>query len=279
MVDGVPRGVDRHPLPTGQLEALPVHDPLRRRRRAEHAAQGPDHEPAAQRGQLVLAASPRRLASPRHRPGLGLLGRVVPQRVAGVVVGVVGDGGDLLPEVEGLGGGRRDPLGFEGRLLARQVAAAPVLGQRPGGEGAVGDELRCRLPLDPPRAAEVVGVRVGDDDGVDVADLEAGLAEAGLQGPPRRRARQPGIDHRQPPVVKEPVGVDVAQSRHPDRQLHPDDVGSDLGDLLGGRFLLLFSRPGRCRRRVARPTRDVGHALILFDGRRPTRRGAQTHAA
>ena len=50
-----------------------------------------------QRRHRVLRPAPRRLAAPGHRLALHLGGRVVAQRVALVVVGVIGDRRDLVP--------------------------------------------------------------------------------------------------------------------------------------------------------------------------------------
>ena len=58
---------------------------------------------------------------------------------------------------------------------------------------------------------------------------------------------QARVDDGEASVVDEAVHVHVAEAGHPDRQLHPQHTGRDLGDLLGGRFLflLLGSGPGR----------------------------------
>ena len=120
-----------------------------------------------------------------------------------------------------------------------------------------------RLAGDATGAAEVVGVRVRDDDGVDVAQLEAGALEPRLERLPGLRTGEPGVDDGEAALVHKAVGVDVAEAGHPDRELHAQDAGGDLDDVLARRLLLLLlrlRRPG-CPVGVTRPTRDVGHGL------------------
>ena len=65
---------------------------------------------------------------------------------------------------------------------------------------------------------------------------------------------RPGSTTAMPVVVDEAVHVHVTEAGHPDRQLHAQHAGRDLGDLLR-RWLLLLAR-----RRVARePSVSVGH--------------------
>src|SRR6185503_8749745 len=98
-----------------------------------------------------------RLAAPRHRPRVELGRGIVAQGVALEVVGVIVDGGDLLPrDVERLRGGRGDLLGFALLLLGREVVAAAGLRERPRGERAVRNELGAGLLANATRAAEVV---------------------------------------------------------------------------------------------------------------------------
>ena len=97
---------------------------------------------------------------------------------------------------------------------------------------------------EPPGAAEVVGVRVGDDDRVDVAcSSEPGAARGGRRAPSttagpagpgrrgRRRARPRGRSSSR------------GRARAADRELHAQDARRDLGDLVGRRLLLLLLRP------------------------------------
>ena len=63
---------------------------------------------------------------------------------------------------------------------------------------------RARLLLDPARAAEVVGVRVGDDDGVDVLHAVAGGRQPRLQRLPALRTGEAGVDDREAAVVESP---------------------------------------------------------------------------
>ncbi len=113
------------------------------------------------------------------------------------------------------------------------------------------DELGAGFARDAPRATEMVGVRVGHDDGVHVLQAEVGGREPMLQRLPGLRARETGIDDGETAVVDQAVHVDVAESRHPDRQLHAQHARRDLGDL-GRRGLLFLSG-------FARPRLRVGH--------------------
>ena len=125
------------------------------------------------------------------------------------------------------------------------------------------DQLGARLTGDPTGAAEVVGVRVGDDDGVDVAQLEPGGLQPGLERLPGLRTGETGIDDGEAALVEEAVRVHVAEAGHPDRELHAQDAWRDLDDLLARRLLLLLLRlrgPG-CPVGVTRPTRHVGHGF------------------
>ena len=110
-------------------------------------------------------------------------------------------------------------------------------------EAAVRDHARAGLLREARRAAEVVGMRVGDDHGVDVAHAQPGPREAGLERAPGRGPRQPRIHHRGAALVEERVAVHVAEARHADRQLHAEHRGRDLGHLLARRLLLLLARP------------------------------------
>ena len=76
--------------------------------------------------------------------------RVVAQRVALVVVGVVGDRGDHLfgLDVERLRRHRGDALGLGLFLLRRHVVAPARLVERPGRERLVRDQLRAGLLAD-----------------------------------------------------------------------------------------------------------------------------------
>ena len=129
-------------------------------------------------------------------------------------------------------------------------------------EGLVRDELGSRFLTDPARAAEVVGMRVRDDDGVHVTQPEARALQPVLERLPGLGTREPGIDHGQTAVVEQPVHVHVPETGHPDGELHTDDPGRDLGDVRGGGVLFLLVRPGR-RWTVARPTLHVGHRAIV----------------
>jgi len=125
----------------------------------------------------------------------------------------------------------------------------------------VGNELGPGFTGETAGTAEVVGVGMGDDDAVDVADPEAGAVQPVLEGLPRLRSGKPRIDDRETPVVEQALHVDVTEAGHPDRQLHPDDARCDLRDLLRRPLLLLLGRTRRRRRR--RRGLDVGHVVEI----------------
>ena len=70
-------------------------------------------------------------------------------------------------------------------------------------------------------------------------------AQTLLQRLPRLRTGQSGVDNRETLVVDEAIHVDVTESGHPDRQLHAEHAGRNLGDLVRRRFLFLLPRARR----------------------------------
>ena len=151
--------------------------------------------------------------------------------------------------------GRLD-LGALRLALGQRAVRARAL-HRPRRERVVRDQLGAGLACDAARAAEVVGMRVGDHHGVDVLEPVAGGLQPLLQRLPRLRARQARIDHGEPAVVDEAVHVHVTETRHPDRQLHAQHAGRDLGDLFRRRLLLLAGRARRSRLRVGHDRQGI----------------------
>jgi hypothetical protein len=136
--------------------------------------------------------------------------------------------------------GRGQVLGLD--VVDRVHARALGAGLERRAEGGVGDQLPPGLGRQPAGAAEVVGVRVGDDHGMDPLDRDAGLGQALPERLPRGRAGETGIDERGTPAVEQGVGVDVAEPGQGDRQLHAEDARAHLGHLGGGGLLFLLSR-------------------------------------
>ena len=104
------------------------------------------------------------------------------------------------------------------------------------------DDARAVLLVQADGTAEVIGVRVRDEDRVNVARLEVGLLEALLDRVPRVLTREARIDHGDAVAVDECVHVDVAEAGEPNGQLHAQDVLRDLRDLLRRFFLFLSLR-------------------------------------
>ena len=206
-----------------------------------------------------LTRAPRRDRAPRARRRFALLGVVVHE------VGVVVDRRQLVGlDVERLRERGRLDLGALRLAFGERAVRARAL-HRERGERVVRDQLRARLLRDAARAAEVVGVRVRDDDGVHVLELVARGLEPLLQRLPRLRTGQAGVDHGEPAVVDEAVHVHVTEAGHPDRQLHAQHARRDLGDLFRRRLLLLARRPGGFRLRIGHafagyptPNRQIG---------------------
>jgi hypothetical protein len=180
VVVGVAWSVERHPLAPAEGDDLGVVDAAGRRWGAHEATSGHAED-------LHLEAALERwpedlVAAPRHRPSER---RRVRRAVAGLVV------------VE--------------RFLFLRV--------EPRAEAAVGDDLGAVGVAHAAGAPEVVGVRVRDDDGVDVLGLVAGPLEPVDEGPPRLRPGHAGIDDGDAALVLEEVAVHMSEAGQHDRQL------------------------------------------------------------
>ena len=211
VVVGVAGRVHGHPLAARQFDRLPVDERPRRLWRGErrvHRFTG--REDAVEE----LLRRPAATSAPRCRFG------EVPLHRRGAIVGRVDvEGGGILVS------GEIGPVEHRAERLVRDDVGAGFVAQSHG-------------------TAEVVGVRVGDDDRVDVVDGEPGAPEAVDEVVPRFRAGEAGIDDGDAPFVLQHVAVHVAEPRHVDRQLRPQHSGGDLGDL-GRRLFLLLSRLAR----------------------------------
>ena len=211
VVVGVARRVHGHPFAARQFDRLPVDERPRRLWRGErrvHRFTG--REDAVEE----LLRRPAATSAPRCRFG------EVPLHRRGAIVGRVDvEGGGILVS------GEIGPVEHRAKRLVRDDVGAGFVAQSHG-------------------TAEVVGVRVGDDDRVDVVDGEPGAPEAVDEVVPRFRAGEAGIDDGDAPFVLQHVAVHVAEPRHVDGQLCPQHSGGDLGDL-GRRLFLLLSRLAR----------------------------------
>ena len=188
VVVGVAGRVHGHPFPARQFDRLPVDERPRRLWRGErrvHRFTG--REDAVEE----LLRRPAATSSPRCWFG------EVPLHRRGAIVGRV--------DVEG-----------GGILVSREIGPVEHRAER-----LVRDDVGAGFVAESHGAAEVVGVRVGDDDRVDVVDGEPGAPEAVDEVVPRFRAREAGIDDGDAPFVLQHVAVHVAEPRHVDRQLCP----------------------------------------------------------
>ncbi len=105
-------------------------------------------------------------------------------------------------------------------------------------EVVVRDQLGVGFLGEAAGAAEVVGVRVGDDDGVYVGHLEPGSLQAFLDRAPRRGTGHADVDDGEAVVVEQAVHVHVPQAGHGDGQLHLEDAVAEVGNFLARRDLL-----------------------------------------
>ena len=135
-------------------------------------------------------------------------------------------------------------LGMSGRLEGLDVRRSVALADRGASEmeGTVGDDLGARFFVDAHGAAEMIRMRMGDEDRMDMAGSETGLFQALRDRIPGLDARESGIDDGDAVLVDHGVHIDVAQTGNPDGQLHAQDVLRDLADLRAGVFLLLAFR-------------------------------------
>ncbi len=127
-------------------------------------------------------------------------------------------------------------------MLRRQIGVALRAAGATEMESAVGHDPGAGFLGDLDGASEMVWMRVGDEDRMDMARLEAGLLQAVLDRVPGILPRKSRVDDRGALVIDERVHVDVAQARDPNRELHAKDVLRDLGDLLLSIFLFLSLR-------------------------------------
>jgi hypothetical protein len=123
-----------------------------------------------------------------------------------------------------------------------------------GAERLMGDELDRLLALscEARCQAEMIRVTVGHVHRVHVVDGEVHRLQPGRQRVEFGRCGQARIHQRDAAVVHERVAVDVAEPGHLDGELDAQNVGSDLGDLIGRGLLLLLERPGGGRRHPPR---------------------------
>ena len=85
----------------------------------------------------------------------------------------------------------------------------------------------------------MIGMGVGDDDRMDIFDLQLCLFQTVLEGFEGTRRGESRIDDRRALRVRNRIAVDVAESWHGDRELHPKYVRGDFDDFLGGWLLFL----------------------------------------
>ena len=113
-------------------------------------------------------------------------------------------------------------------MLCRQIGVALLAAGAAVMESTVGHDPGARFFGDLDGASEMVGMRVGDEDRMDMPRLETGLLQAMLDRVPGILARKSRVDDRDALVVDERVHVDVAQAGDPNWELHAKDVLRDL---------------------------------------------------
>ena len=231
VIGRVTRRVHDEPLAVGELEHVAVLDRMRDHRndRVPDPAQHAPLELREQRRAGPLAAPGRAVAE----PALRRLARGGLRRVGAAALRLVG--------LRLVGRAR------SGEILDRNLGQRARRHRRSEAEAAVGDHRGARFLREARRAAEVIRVRVRDDHGVYVADLEPGLAQAILDRAPGAGARKPGIDDGGALRVEDRVAVHVPESGHADRELHAQHVRRDLADLRTRGFLFLSACHGGAR--------------------------------
>ena len=112
-----------------------------------------------------------------------------------------------------------------GLIRARVVARSPEQAK-----AGVRHEIGVGLGSEATGAPVVIGMRVGDEDGVYVAHLQPRSTKTRAERPPRVRARKPCVEHGDAAVIDECVRVHVAEPGQRDRELHAQHSGPDFGD-------------------------------------------------
>ncbi len=127
-------------------------------------------------------------------------------------------------------------------IMGTMDVFVPMLSMRGGPaemESAMCDDLGATFLLDLYGAAEMIRMRMCNEDGVNMPWLEARLFESMADGSPGRRSRQARVDDGRTVLVDQRVHVHMAEARNLNRQLHAKNILRDLGDFFAGIFLLL----------------------------------------
>ena len=236
----------RPPMP----DAVAVVHALGRLGRREQHPHGADHHPAPERRALIRRA-PRRDRAPRARRRLGLLGVVVHDIGSSLIVG-------------SSSGSTSSACASAAASISARFASPSVSARCGLGPFTVHVEnawcvissapvSRAMRPA-PPKwsGCECVTTTVCTS-----LSAVAGRLQPLLQRLPRLRTGQSRVDHGEPAVVDEAVHVHVTETRHPDRQLHAQHAGRDLGDLFRRRLLLLPRRARRLRLRIGHDRQGI----------------------
>ena len=107
----------------------------------------------------------------------------------------------------------------------------------------MGDDIGAGFVAQAVGPTEVVGVGMGDNNGVHIGHPEPGPIEPIDQVPPGLSAGKPRVDDGHPALVFQQVAVHVAETRHRNRQLRAQHARCHFGHLVAGRFLLLLAWP------------------------------------
>lgn len=230
MVRRVTGRMEHEPFTAGEFDHIPMFDMMRDRGQELPSAEGREAEPS--QSVADFGAFGTRLPGRRRRDAL--------ERTEEISHGIL-----RMPSIA-LEQFHVDRQIVDGGLAVMIVGAVNVLARMAllvrGAaemEGAVGHDLRAALLVDLYGTPEMIGMGVGDEDGVDVSWLEAGLFQAIHDRLPGRGSRKAGINHRRAVLVDQRVHVDMAEPGNRDRELHAQDILRDLADLFAGVLLFL----------------------------------------
>lgn len=239
VIGGMARRVKYEPFSAGQFDDIAVFDVVCDRWKEFAAPEGGEVEPSQSLSNLASL----RWALPGGRRGDPLEGaKEVSQRVlcaATVALEQLHVNGQIVD--------RRFAVMIVGTVHMRVpmrvcTGVAFLFRGAPEMKGPMGHDFGAGLLVDTYGTPEMIGVRMGNEDGVDVAGLEASLPQAMQDRIPGGGSGETRVDQGGAVIIDQCVHVHMAQPGNDDRQLHAKNVLRDLADLFAGVFLLLSLR-------------------------------------